>query len=326
MGIAYFFSPLGFIELKFKDHQLSGLRFTDNISEEQTIDQSDEALLMKTEELLSLYFLGKNVHFDLPLLLDQSDFNQYVYKELQKIPSGQKITYSQMAMMIQKPRAIRPVASAMRKNKHLIIIPCHRVIGKHHLGGYSGNPWRKKYLLSLENGDYLSLGLNANSVNLVKYQSVWKNLFNIEREAILSVCSVDPVQIEHIGSTSIPGLQSKPIIDIMLGIKKNQEKETIHQLKLIGYQYRANFNPDEWHFLSKGINEHITHHLHICHYQSDFYNQHIHFRDIVLSNPKVLKEYQDLKQNLEMKYSNDRKSYTQAKTEFILDVLKRYKS
>lgn len=325
MGIAYFFSPLGFIELEIQNQHLLSLRFADEINQDHSLSDDEEELLFKVQEKLNAYFSGRNEDLNLPMKLDQSDFNQKVYSQLQKIPFGKKITYTQMAEMINNPKAIRPVASAMSKNKHLIIIPCHRVVGKNNLGGYSGKLWRKKYLLSLENGDYLTLGLNTNSVNLVAYKNVWHKLFNIEKEAILSVCDVDPMQIEHIGSTAIPGLHSKPIIDIMLGIKKNQEKETIHKLKFIGYQYRANFNPDEWHFLSKGVNEHITHHLHICHFQSDFYNQHIYFRDIVLSSPQVMKEYQDLKQELELKYRNDRKAYTHAKTEFISDVLKRYK-
>ena len=89
--------------------------------------------------------------FDLPLLLDGTEFQQIVWKELQKIPYGSTRSYEQQAIAIKNPKAIRAVARANGDNRIAIIVPCHRVIGKDgKLVGYGGGIWRKQFLLNLE--------------------------------------------------------------------------------------------------------------------------------------------------------------------------------
>lgn len=100
---------------------------------------------------LTEYFERKRKEFDLPLLLNGTEFQQKVWKELQKIPYGKTRSYQQQAIALKNEKAIRAVAKANGDNRIAIIIPCHRVIGKNgELVGYGGGMWRKQFLLNLE--------------------------------------------------------------------------------------------------------------------------------------------------------------------------------
>jgi len=104
------------------------------------------------DKQLKEYFDGKRKDFDLPLILNGTDFQQKVWEELRKIPFGSTRSYQDQAEAVKNPKAIRAVARANGDNRIAIIIPCHRVIGKDgKLVGYGGGIWRKQYLLNLEN-------------------------------------------------------------------------------------------------------------------------------------------------------------------------------
>ncbi len=100
---------------------------------------------------LKEYFDGKRKDFNLPLVLDGTEFQQKVWKELQRIPYGKTRSYQEQAIALGNLKAIRAVAKANGDNRIAIIIPCHRVIGKDGtLVGYGGGMWRKQFLLNLE--------------------------------------------------------------------------------------------------------------------------------------------------------------------------------
>ncbi len=100
---------------------------------------------------LKLYFSKKSKNFSSKYLLKGTDFQVKVWKELIKIPYGKVTTYKEVAENINKPKAIRAVANAIGKNKFLIIVPCHRVIGTNgSLTGFSSGLDLKEYLLNLE--------------------------------------------------------------------------------------------------------------------------------------------------------------------------------
>lgn len=103
-----------------------------------------------TEELQA-YFAGNLSAFETPLTTSGTDFQRQSWAALQRIPYGETRSYAQLAEMIDKPSAIRAVASANANNGLALIIPCHRVIAKHGgLGGYAGGVDRKQQLLDLE--------------------------------------------------------------------------------------------------------------------------------------------------------------------------------
>lgn len=106
---------------------------------------------------LEQYFNGDRKKFDLPLFTPGSDFQKQVWKGLQNIPYGTTRSYKEQAKAMGRPEAVRAVANANGANRIAIIIPCHRVIGANgNLVGYGGGLWRKKRLLALEKGSYLT--------------------------------------------------------------------------------------------------------------------------------------------------------------------------
>ncbi len=107
--------------------------------------------LDRLREELGRYFLGELKEFTVPLVSQGTPFQQRVWTELRRIPSGQTISYQELAARIGQPTAMRAVARANGDNCLTIVIPCHRVIGKDGtLTGYGGGLWRKRLLLSLE--------------------------------------------------------------------------------------------------------------------------------------------------------------------------------
>ncbi|EAD6203656.1 methylated-DNA--[protein]-cysteine S-methyltransferase [Listeria monocytogenes] len=104
------------------------------------------------------YFEGKREHFDLPVLLKGTDFQQKVWQALSEIPYGVVVSYKDIAISAGSPKAVQAVGQANRANPIPIIIPCHRCVKSNgELGGYNGSDVDKKqYLLALEKGLSLS--------------------------------------------------------------------------------------------------------------------------------------------------------------------------
>ncbi len=100
---------------------------------------------------LDEYFEGKRKRFDVPLITPGTEFQQAVWKQLQKIPYSETVSYKQQAERMNNTKAVRAVANANGFNRISIVIPCHRVIGHDgSLTGYGGGLWRKKWLLDFE--------------------------------------------------------------------------------------------------------------------------------------------------------------------------------
>ena len=111
---------------------------------------------MAAQQLQS-YWEGRLQTFALPLDVQGTPFQQAVWSALQAIPYGQFLCYSQVAQLIGRPRAVRAVAHAIGQNPCLILIPCHRVLGKDgSLTGFSGGLDLKRQLLQLERIPYLN--------------------------------------------------------------------------------------------------------------------------------------------------------------------------
>ena len=118
---------------------------------------SEDIDLLKTDIHLEVmcqlkdYFQGTRKTFDLPLKIEGSLFSLKVYQALKEVPYGKTITYGELAKSIKEPNASRAVGGALNKNPIMIVLPCHRVIGKNQaLVGFRGGLALKKTLLDLE--------------------------------------------------------------------------------------------------------------------------------------------------------------------------------
>ena len=114
-------------------------------------DRGLPALMAECLRQLTEYFKGRRRKFSIPLLLEGTDFQKAVWRQLQKIPFGQTASYGDVARAVGSPRAFRAVGNANNKNPIPLIIPCHRVIGSDgKLVGFGGGIWRKEWLLEHE--------------------------------------------------------------------------------------------------------------------------------------------------------------------------------
>ncbi|MDN7243144.1 methylated-DNA--[protein]-cysteine S-methyltransferase [Planococcus sp. N028] len=112
--------------------------------------ESAEALAPYIQELLD-YFNGINPTFSLPIDVKGTPFQEEIWQALQTIPYGKTVSYSEIAVLINRPSAVRAVGSAIGANPLLILVPCHRVIGKNGaISGYRGGMELKRFLLDLE--------------------------------------------------------------------------------------------------------------------------------------------------------------------------------
>jgi methylated-DNA-[protein]-cysteine S-methyltransferase len=143
-------SPLGVLQVKANDQGLTAINYYDD-NPSESIGRPQQRVLTKTIAQLNEYFDGKRKSFDIPLVLKGTDFQQKVWRQLQEIPYGQTITYSELAARLGDPQKARAVAGANGLNPIPIIVPCHRVIGADNkLTGYSGGIEKKQFLLQLE--------------------------------------------------------------------------------------------------------------------------------------------------------------------------------
>lgn len=161
-------------------------------------------------------------------------------------------------------------------------------------------------------------------VKLSKYDPKWVIVFNKEKEKILNKIEKS-LLIEHIGSTAIPGSIAKPEIDIMIGIKTLKDsKKYIKPLDKLGYIYFPKFEEfvPERRYFRKSIRVKPLFHIHMVEKGSGFWQDHIIFREYLKSYPEDVKKYNNLKQDLILKFNGDRESYSKGKEKFILDILK----
>jgi methylated-DNA-[protein]-cysteine S-methyltransferase len=119
--------------------------------EPSKVNRNLPACMKDCLQQLEEYFKGRHRKFRVPLLLEGTDFQKAVWRQLKKIPYGQTASYGDVARAIGRPGAFRAVGNANNKNPVPVIIPCHRVIGSDgKLGGFGGGIWRKQWLLDHE--------------------------------------------------------------------------------------------------------------------------------------------------------------------------------
>ncbi len=166
------------------------------------------------------------------------------------------------------------------------------------------------------------LGLKRGTVELSEYTSAWAGLFQSEVRRILKILDAPELVFEHIGSTSIPNMASKPIIDLMIGFKNMKDAE-LAVPKLISQEYirRTNGDLKDRIFLVKGLSSCRTHHISLTTLNSEYWNMHLNFRDTLRNNSVVAKRYLELKKSLAHKYPDNRKLYTEGKLPFVNSVL-----
>lgn len=158
-------------------------------------------------------------------------------------------------------------------------------------------------------------------IYVVPYDASWPSRFDEERAALAPVLSpwlAGP--IEHIGSTAVPGLLAKPVIDIMAAVVSlDASRPALAAVAALHYVYFPH-RPDH-HWLCKPSDEVRTHHLHLVPFGSALWHDRLRFRDRLRSDAHVAAEYAALKLELAKRYEFDREGYTDAKEPFVRRIL-----
>ena len=166
---------------------------------------------------------------------------------------------------------------------------------------------------------------NRFPIQIVEYNPDWPRRFAAEREQLAAVFKPLPVCIEHIGSTAVPGLGAKPIIDILLGVDHLDDvQRRAAALDSIGYEYRPEMEaifPTRRFFVKPPAHPRMVH-LHVVEHATPFWERHLKFRDLLRCRPTAAAEYLALKRRLAIEFADNREGYTDAKTAFIESILK----
>ena len=167
----------------------------------------------------------------------------------------------------------------------------------------------------------MALGM-GDLITVVEYDPRWPALYEEEKARITGAIGSVTVAIEHVGSTAVPGLGAKPIIDIMVGIREFAlGVSCVEPLASLGYEHRPDDNIPGRLFFRRFDNKVRTHNLHVTEMGSDFWERHLLFRDYLKAHSEEARRYHELKEALAATYRSDRAGYADAKTGFIESAL-----
>ena len=158
-------------------------------------------------------------------------------------------------------------------------------------------------------------------VELVPHNPEWSQLANDESQRILECISIPVIGIYHIGSTSVPGIKAKPILDFVLEVEDMEAfiKES-KNLESLEYVSKGEYGIPGRQFFTKDTLGERTHHLHVFQQGHQDIERHLVFRDFLRSNPEAAKEYESLKEKLAKRFPKKSDMYTEAKSDFILSM------
>lgn len=168
---------------------------------------------------------------------------------------------------------------------------------------------------------------STENIELEPYSPSWLEKFQKEATKIReAIGEGNIISIEHIGSTAIPGISAKPIIDIAIGVQSLETaKNFLPVLEKMGYSFWDKNPKKDRMFFVKGLppNGPRTFHVHIMEASGDELPKRILFREYMRTHPEEADKYEALKKELSEKYKQDREAYTEAKSDFISNVIKR---
>jgi len=160
-------------------------------------------------------------------------------------------------------------------------------------------------------------------ITIVEYDPEWPRIYEEEKWLILVAVGEYVRSIHHVGSTSVPGLGAKPIIDIIAGLDSEEDADhCLPSLAAIGYtDVTREPSDDDWYYCLGKRPHSPGFHLHLMRQGSEFMMRHILFRDHLRAHPETAMEYHNLKKRLVEKYSDQRELYTESKTGFVENIL-----
>jgi GrpB-like predicted nucleotidyltransferase (UPF0157 family)/Ser/Thr protein kinase RdoA (MazF antagonist) len=160
-------------------------------------------------------------------------------------------------------------------------------------------------------------------VEIKPYDANWPSAFEIEAKLIKEALGHNCLAIHHVGSTSVPGLAAKPIIDMIPVVKDITEVDNYNAaMEVLGYKAMGEYGIPMRRYFQKGL-EHRTHNIHVFEQNNPEIDRHLKFRDWMRTHPEDMQAYADLKKNLAIRFKNDIFSYCLEKEDFIAAIDKK---
>ena len=158
------------------------------------------------------------------------------------------------------------------------------------------------------------------SYRIVEYDQRWPALYEEEKAIVVAATSIAVDCVEHIGSTAVPGLGAKPIIDLMVGVPRVEDAQRqVEALERVGYEWRGETVPGTL-YLRKAEPRRLN--LHLTQLGAEFWLDHLLFRDFLRMHPVTAQQYEDLKRDLMERLAHNPPAYNDAKTSFIEYIVK----
>ena len=158
-------------------------------------------------------------------------------------------------------------------------------------------------------------------VRLAPYDPLWPMMFEAEAARIEDACAGLPIRLEHIGSTSVPGMSAKPVIDILAGRPpKSRPGAYIAAIRQLGYEHKGAAGVPGREYFTRGAPR--SHHIHLVSWASTVWEEHLLFRDRLRADPAAALDYEAVKRDLAIAHADDRRAYTDAKGPFIRAVIR----
>lgn len=166
---------------------------------------------------------------------------------------------------------------------------------------------------------------------IADYDAQWPIIFDRLQQRIMDAAQGRIIRIEHIGSTSVPNLAAKPVIDLMPGVQSLADADACVDIMIgLGYTYIQKYESmmPERRFFNRNVDGEIKQNVHLVVVGGEFWERHLLFRDYLRAHPDAAQAYADLKRDLAPQF-DDTNDYAQAKTAFIsamMDTARQWKA
>ncbi|MGM9638925.1 MAG: GrpB family protein [Butyricicoccaceae bacterium] len=163
------------------------------------------------------------------------------------------------------------------------------------------------------------LGLKRGTVALLPYQDIWQQEALAAIDSLKAILGGAAIDIQHVGSTAIPTIRAKPILDIVVGVSRPEDiLPYTGSLEQAGFFFRGQDVPGQLLFVRGDLRQDTrTHHIHIVSWNGPAWKDYIGFRDYLIADPQKAAAYEACKQALALRFPNDRAAYTAGKQEII---------
>lgn len=159
------------------------------------------------------------------------------------------------------------------------------------------------------------------TIVVVPYEEKWINEFEKIKHEVLPVIYDDIIAIEHVGSTSVPGLWAKPIIDLNIVVENTKLPAVIEKLSSIGYLHEGNLGIEGREAFRYSDKSHLMqHHLYVCPADSAEHKRQVAFRDYLRLHPLDCKKYSEIKIEIAKKFPHDIDSYIKGKEPVVMEI------